>query len=216
MNIRAAVLISMLLIATPFFAREKSDVLVMKNGDRMTCEIKGLEAGVLYVSLDYILGTSSVQWAKVDYLESSQLFIVKTEDGLVYTGALSSSRVARDRPVKIEVVVSPESTVAIDQKQVVAMEQTSGVLAALQRRHKLGSYLFERKPVHPIQPELPNSVSTRAMERSGELQFHFGGQHRHYGSYAKSSDGPSPASVAMEQLVLSGRGHLFAKLGAEY
>jgi hypothetical protein len=125
MNIRAAVLISMLLIATPFFAREKSDVLVMKNGDRMTCEIKGLEAGVLYVSLDYILGTSSVQWAKVDYLESSQLFIVKTEDGLVYTGALSSSRVARDRPVKIEVVVSPESTVAIDQKQVVAMEQTS-------------------------------------------------------------------------------------------
>ena len=125
MNMRTAVLISVLLVAMPLLAREKNDVLVMKNGDHLTCEIKGLEAGVVYVSLEYILGTSSVQWSKVDHVESSQLFIVKTEDGLVYTGALSSSRLAGDRPVKIEVVVSPETTVAIDRKQVVAMEQTS-------------------------------------------------------------------------------------------
>ncbi len=125
MKIRAAVLSSVLLLAMPLLAREKNDVLVMKNGDHLTCEIKGLEAGVLYVSLDYILGTSSVQWSKVDHLESSHLFIVKTEAGTVYTGALSSSRLADDRPVKIEVVVSPETTVAIDRKQVVGIEQTS-------------------------------------------------------------------------------------------
>jgi hypothetical protein len=32
----------------PLFAGEKTDVIVMKNGDRFTCEIKSLSAGVLY------------------------------------------------------------------------------------------------------------------------------------------------------------------------
>src|ERR1700683_1192082 len=90
MNLRAAVLMSLIFVA-PLFAREKTDVLVMKNGDHLTCEIKGLDQGVLYVSFDYILGTSSVQWSKVAYLESKQLFIVKTTDGSVYSGTLSTA-----------------------------------------------------------------------------------------------------------------------------
>ena len=36
--------------------------------------------------MSYILGTSDVQWSKVDHIESTQLFLVKTEDGEVYTG----------------------------------------------------------------------------------------------------------------------------------
>jgi len=50
---------------------KKTDVLAMKNGDRMTCEVKGLDSGVLYVSFDYIHGTTSVQWSKVAHLESN-------------------------------------------------------------------------------------------------------------------------------------------------
>ena len=61
MNIRVILIIGILL-TTNLFAREKTDVLVMKNGDRMTCQIKGLEAGVLYVSFDYIDGTAQVEW----------------------------------------------------------------------------------------------------------------------------------------------------------
>lgn len=45
-NTRALVLTSFLLFAAPLYAREKTDVLVMKNGDRLTCEVKGLEVGV--------------------------------------------------------------------------------------------------------------------------------------------------------------------------
>src|ERR1700752_5240577 len=59
-----------LVLATPLFARDKSDVLIMNNGDHLTCEIKGLSAGILYVSLDYIQGTGSVDWSKVRRLES--------------------------------------------------------------------------------------------------------------------------------------------------
>ncbi len=72
MNIRTFILSSTLLVGAPLFARENTDVLVMKNGDRMTCQGKGLDAGVLYVSFDYMDGTTSVQWSKVARLESKR------------------------------------------------------------------------------------------------------------------------------------------------
>lgn len=72
MNIRTMMILGfiLVLVSVPLLARDKTDVLVMKNGDRMTCEIKGLETGVLYVSFDYIDGTASVDWSKVARLES--------------------------------------------------------------------------------------------------------------------------------------------------
>src|SRR5580692_926242 len=99
MSIRALILSSTLLLAAPLLARNKTDVMVMKNGDRMTCEIKGLDAGILYVSFDYIDGTALVDWSKVDRLESTQLFLVKTQDGSMYTGSLATAESAADRPV---------------------------------------------------------------------------------------------------------------------
>ena len=54
----------------------------MKNGDRITCEVKGLEGGVLTVNLDYVDGTLSIDWLKVARLESSYLFLVTLQDGL--------------------------------------------------------------------------------------------------------------------------------------
>jgi hypothetical protein len=125
MSFRAAVLASALLVTLPLLAREKNDVLVMKNGDRLTCEIKGLDGGVLYVSFDYILGTSSVQWSKVAYLESKHLFIVKTTDGSVYTGTLSTAESEEKRPVKIEVVESAGKETELPRTEVVKMSQTS-------------------------------------------------------------------------------------------
>jgi hypothetical protein len=124
-SIRALMLSSTLLLAVPLAAADKTDVMVMKNGDRMTCQIKGLDSGVLYVSFDYIDGTASVDWSKVARLESKQLFIVKTQDGSMYTGALKTAETAAGRPVKIQVVETPEREVVIDQSQVVQMVQTS-------------------------------------------------------------------------------------------
>jgi hypothetical protein len=125
MSTRALILSCALLFAAPLLARDKTDVMVMKNGDRMTCEIKGLDAGVLYVSFDYIDGTASVDWSKVARLESKQLFIVKTVDGSMYTGALNTTEMAAGRPMKIQVLEIPENEVAIDRSQVVQMVQTS-------------------------------------------------------------------------------------------
>jgi Protein of unknown function, DUF481 len=115
----------LLLVTMPLFARDKSDVLIMNNGDHLTCEIKSLDASVLYVSLDYVSGTVSFDWSKVRRVESKQLFMVKTEDGSVYTGTLSTAETGGNRPVRIEVAVSPETNVALEREKVVAMNQTS-------------------------------------------------------------------------------------------
>src|SRR5512143_2202868 len=102
MNIRTMILSSvLLLLAQPLLARDKTDLLVMKNGDHMTCEVKGLDAGALYVAFDYIDGTASVDWSKVARIESEQIFVVKSADGSVYTGTLRTPEAAADRPVKI-------------------------------------------------------------------------------------------------------------------
>ena len=124
MNLRA-VIIGCLLLVAPLLARDSTDVIVMKNGDHLTGEIKGLSQGVLYVSMKYILGTSDVQWSQVDHIESKQLFLVKTEDGLVYTGTLSTAEASAGRPMSIEVVETPEKQVTLERVKVVQMDQTS-------------------------------------------------------------------------------------------
>ena len=70
-------------LACPALAREKSDLLVMKNGDRITCQVKNLDAGVLKVDLDYVDGTVSIDWLKVARLESKFLFLVQLQDGSI-------------------------------------------------------------------------------------------------------------------------------------
>lgn len=125
MNTRALILSCALLLTTPLFARESTDVIFMKNGDRLTGEIKGLNAGVLYMSMGYLLGTSSVQWSKVARLKSKQLFLVKTEDGSVYTGTLTTTNTPASRPVEIAVAPTSGKEAVIDSSRIVQMYVTS-------------------------------------------------------------------------------------------
>jgi Protein of unknown function, DUF481 len=124
MNFRILIL-SLLALTGTVYARTKTDVLVMSNGDHLTCEIKGLDSGILYVSFDYILSTQSVQWSKVDHIESKQLFLVRTENGSVYTGTLSTPTTFGEQPVKIEIAAAPERVTVVERRQVVKMEETS-------------------------------------------------------------------------------------------
>jgi Protein of unknown function, DUF481 len=126
LNLRTVTLtLTMLMLAAPLLARDSTDVIIMKNGDHLTGEIKGLGGGVLYVSMSYILGTSSLDWSKVAHVESKQLFIVKTQDGSVYKGALNTAEAEGGRPVTIEVIQTADKQTAIDQSRVVEMAETS-------------------------------------------------------------------------------------------
>jgi hypothetical protein len=125
MDIRAAVLFFTLLLTLPLLAREKSDVIVMNNGDRFTGEIKGLDSGVLFVKFDYMDGTSSIQWSKVHHLESKQLFVVKTEGGEVYSGTLHTAESPAGRPMNIQISEGTERAETVEQSQIVQLDQTA-------------------------------------------------------------------------------------------
>lgn len=125
MKIGSLLLFAAVFLASPLFGREKTDVIVMKNGDHITCEIKGLQSNTLYISVSYILNTLSVDWSRVDHVQSKQLFLVRTQDGTVYTGSLSNPETSGGRPLQIEILQATDEKVTLDREQVVLMNETS-------------------------------------------------------------------------------------------
>jgi hypothetical protein len=124
-TMRAIILCCVFLCSVPLFAQENTDVIVMKNGDRFTCEIKGLSAGVLSVKLSYVDGTIAMQWSQVAHLESNRLFLIQTESGVVYTGKVSTTGASNDPPIRIEIAETPGKQVEVAQRKIIKLTQTS-------------------------------------------------------------------------------------------
>jgi Protein of unknown function, DUF481 len=184
MKAKTLVLWLAIFLAAPLAAREKSDVIIMKNGDRVTCEIKGLNANTLYISVDYILNTLSVDWSKVDHVQSKQLFIVKTQDGLVYSGALSTPKTAAERPINIQIVEPSDTKVEIDKAQIVQMDETSS--SVWQRFNgDIGLGVIYNKGNQATQYNLNSTVNYPAERWSASAN---------YSSTLSSSTGTSPAT----------------------
>jgi hypothetical protein len=69
---------------------QKTDVVVMNNGDRITGEIKKLQYGLLTFKTDDA-GTLSIKWDKITSLKGKETFEVETETGNVYYGSFQES-----------------------------------------------------------------------------------------------------------------------------
>jgi hypothetical protein len=80
-------------------ARSKTDVLALKNGDRVTCEFKQLSAGKLEVSTD-AMGTIYVEWADIVALRSEFYFRVENSKGLRHFGSLGLDEGATELHVR--------------------------------------------------------------------------------------------------------------------
>jgi len=89
-HLRAVVIAVALLLAAPAAAADKVDLIHLKNGDRITCEIKGLDRSVLSISTDP-LGKASVHWGEVADLASPRQFDVQLKSGEHYFGSLLAS-----------------------------------------------------------------------------------------------------------------------------
>jgi len=126
MNTRTVTLCALLLAsAIPVSASSKTDVVVLKNGDHLTCEIKTLTSGILYVSLGYALGTISVNWTEVAQLNSGQVFYVKTDNGSLYRGTLGSTVDSTNGTMNIEVSDGTNQKVLLEKSRVIEMDRTS-------------------------------------------------------------------------------------------
>jgi Protein of unknown function, DUF481 len=125
---RAAVVAILILGGCPKLceARPPRDILVMRNGDRITCEVKSLEGAVLKVDLEYVDGTMSIDWLKVARLESNYLFIVTMQDGSIYSTKIVTPEMPAGPIVKME--LQPDdgrAPLQVNRSEVVRISQTS-------------------------------------------------------------------------------------------
>lgn len=84
MGVAGAVLLSTVSPA----AAERTDVLILKNGDHITGEIKSLQRGMLEFKTDH-MDTLQVEWPAVARLTSKTHFEVELEDGRRFYGSLA-------------------------------------------------------------------------------------------------------------------------------
>ncbi|HXQ33235.1 MAG TPA: hypothetical protein VN843_04360, partial [Anaerolineales bacterium] len=69
-------------------AASVEDVVVLKNGDRMTGEIKGLQRGELRIKSDYMAEAVRLDWSKVQSLESKSTYMIWLVDGKLVTNVM--------------------------------------------------------------------------------------------------------------------------------
>lgn len=69
---------------------QKTDIIIMDNGDRITGEVKKLEYGLVTFKTDDA-GTISIKWDKIASLTGKDTFEVETEEGNVYFGSILES-----------------------------------------------------------------------------------------------------------------------------
>jgi putative salt-induced outer membrane protein YdiY len=131
-------LLCLSLLLTPMLvARPKVDVLVMKNGDRITCEIRKLEQGQLQIKTSYTIGTIPVDWTEVERIESKQYFRLEMSRGERHTGTIEmipkpeeEMRELRITEAGVETEVPQRAVVVIDQLERTFWSNLSGSVDA--------------------------------------------------------------------------------------
>src|SRR5687768_300127 len=82
---------SFLLCAVPANAqRDNTDVITLKNGDRVTGEILQLEYGLLRLETDD-MGTINIEWAAITDIQSAYTFDVQVAGGIRHSGMIDTS-----------------------------------------------------------------------------------------------------------------------------
>lgn len=77
-----------LLVVLTAIAKNVDDVVVLKNGDRLTGEIKGLQSGELRFKSDYMAEAVRLDWSRVERLESKSTFMIWLVDGKLVTDVI--------------------------------------------------------------------------------------------------------------------------------
>ncbi|MGI9258606.1 MAG: DUF481 domain-containing protein [Gammaproteobacteria bacterium] len=86
------------------FAQDADDdVVVFRNGDRLTGEVKLLERGRLSFDTD-ATGVIGIEWEDVAYLSSDQRFEMEDQDGQLYLGSVVNA----EEPGQLRIVTTGE------------------------------------------------------------------------------------------------------------
>jgi hypothetical protein len=118
--LRVLLAAALLVAALPAAAREKTDVVVLRNGDRLTGEIKGMSRAQLDFLTDDA-GRLTIEWDKIRRATSAHQYEAELKSGQRIYGALSSpadGELAMDTdPTPVVVAITDVvSLVSMDEK----------------------------------------------------------------------------------------------------
>jgi putative salt-induced outer membrane protein YdiY len=99
----------------PLQGKSKTDVVVMKNGDKFTGEIKKLENGILYFKAEYMVDAVQLDWARVERLDSQDPFNVSLISGKRMIGVIVElqDRTLAVQSADAEIQGQPQEVVSI-------------------------------------------------------------------------------------------------------
>ena len=84
---RVFFILSFFLLANFSALAQKTDIVTLLNGDRMTGEIKLLQTGLLNFKTDN-MGTINIEWIKIDKIWTDKIFEIELVDGRTYYGSI--------------------------------------------------------------------------------------------------------------------------------
>jgi hypothetical protein len=89
-----------MILISPAIA-EKVDVVILKNGDYITGEVKNMEFARLSYSTD-AMKTLSIEWDEVMYIKAKETFRIEMEDGTDFSGSLDSDSLNQTLIIKFK------------------------------------------------------------------------------------------------------------------
>jgi len=89
-----------LMVISPVFA-DKVDVVILKNGDYITGEVKSMEFARLIYSTD-AMKTLSIEWDDIKYIKAKETFRIEMEDGTDFSGSLDSDSLNQTLIIKFK------------------------------------------------------------------------------------------------------------------
>jgi len=119
---RTALIALLLLFACPLFGKRKDDVVVMKNGDRFTGEIKSLQYGELIFKSSYMKYDVHLDWKEVDSLQSQDTFIVALSEGARVTGLIGKAGTPGDGDKAFKIIAT-EAAIDVIPSEVITIRQ---------------------------------------------------------------------------------------------
>jgi len=162
----------LMVVAGGLEARPKMDILYLKNGDRMTVEIKSLDQSQLTVKTEYTIGTFVIDWREVERIESPQRFRVETREGAILTGFLEQ------KPGKSQIAVkSGTAAQELPRTEVVRIAQDQeGALAKLKLNANYGFSFTKANSAVNSNLEVSADYITTMWQASNDTSFSFSGQ----------------------------------------
>jgi len=80
---------------------DKVDVVILKNGDYITGEVKSMEFARLIYSTD-AMKTLSIEWDDIKYIKAKETFRIEMEDGTDFSGSLDSDSLNQTLIIKFK------------------------------------------------------------------------------------------------------------------